>query len=412
MQLAVIASMKRGLEHFVYREICELSRRGVSIRLLPTKQGPGLYGPRPEWNVCTWRAWQVIASQPLRLARTPWRYLATLVAAIRYRAIVDFFLAAYFAPRARDADAIYATFGDRKLFVGYFCKLLLDKPLTVTIHAYELYLNPNPRLLPVALDACDQIVAVTQYNRELLRDRYGIAPERVEVVRLSVDLDQYRPAEKFVVLIVAFFVEKKGHEVLFEAVKKMGRDDVEVWVVGGSGGSSCDVDVPAMVRRLGLESQVALFGKLSGTALRAVYHACDVFCLPSRFDSQGEAEGFPTVLIEAMACGKPVVTTRHVEIPRIVGQILVDENDADGLAEALERARASAALRDELGERNRELAEMYFSQRNVDRKVDLLNRLADPHAIPLKDGSESDGTCRAGGGPETVTNRIPEKQLS
>ena len=82
-----------------------------------------------------------------------------------------------------------------------------------------------------------------------------------------------------------------------------------------------------------MQSQVAFFGKLSGTALRAVYHAADVFCLPSRHDSDGCAEGFPTVLIEAMACGKPVVTTRHVEIPRIVEQILVDENDVDGLAE-------------------------------------------------------------------------------
>ncbi len=379
--------MKRGLEHFVYREMCELARRGCSIGLFPTKQGPGLYGPRPEWDVCGWRMWRVVASQPLRLVRMPLRYLTALVIAIRYRALVEFFLAAYFAPQMREADAVYATFGDRKLFVGYFCKRLLDKPLAVTIHAYELYLNPNPRLFPVALAACDQIMTVTEYNRELLRDRWGVAPERVDVVRLSIALDQYRPTKKFVVLIVAFFVEKKGHETLLEAVKRLGRDDVEVWIVGGDGGSASSVDVPAMVGRLGLESQVAFFGKLSGTALRAVYHACDVFCLPSRFDSRGEAEGFPTVLVEAMACGKPVVTTRHVEIPRIVEQILVDENDPEALAEALERLRQSVALRDQLGARNRELAEEHFSTRNVDRTAELLTGLAAPrHPSRQEDG--------------------------
>ena len=131
-----------------------------------------------------------------------------------------------------------------------------------------------------------------------------------------------------------------------------------------------------MVKQLGMESQVALFGTLSGTALKAVYHACDVFCLPSRPDSRSVPEGFPTVIIEAMACGKPVVTTRYVEIPRIVEQILVDENDVDGLAAALERVYQSTSLRDQLGARNRELAETHFSPANVDQTLRLFKQIS------------------------------------
>ncbi|MEZ6081284.1 MAG: carbamoyltransferase N-terminal domain-containing protein [Pirellulaceae bacterium] len=73
------------------------------------------------------------------------------------------------------------------------------------------------------------------------------------------------------------------------------------------------------------------FGPLSGTALKAVYHACDVFCLPCHFEKDGLGEGFPVVLIEAMACGKPVISTRHVEIPNVIKRLLVDEKDVDGL---------------------------------------------------------------------------------
>jgi colanic acid/amylovoran biosynthesis glycosyltransferase len=79
-----------------------------------------------------------------------------------------------------------------------------------------------------------------------------------------------------------------------------------------------------------------------------------------------------------MACGKPVVTTRHVEIPRIVEQILVDENDVHGLAEALERVYQSPSLRRELGQRNRELAEEHFSLRNVGHTAELLARMTEP----------------------------------
>ena len=400
MHLGVILSMKSGLEHFVYREVSELASRGAKISLFPSKNRPGLYNPRPEWRCHSWKIWRVLLSQPMRFATTPLRYLALLCEAIRYRAIVDFMLAAHFAPHMRKVDVIHATFGDRKLFIGYFCKRFTGKPLAVTIHAYELYRNPNPNLFRIALAACDQIMTVSEYNRELLASRFGVPAERVRVVRLSIDLDEYRPVKKFIVLIVAFFVEKKGHDVLFEAIKKMERADVEVWVVGGSGGSSTEVDVPGLAKQFGLESQIAFFGKLSGTALKAVYHACDVFCLPSRFDQFGEGEGFPTVIIEAMACGKPVVTTKHVEIPRIVEQIVVEENDADALAEALERVYHSSALGERLGARNRELAEEYFSNRNIAEKLGVFQQLAaNPAASlsssPLREDSAIQSTCNS-----------------
>ena len=376
MRIGVIASMKKGLEHFVYTEISFFAASGLSISLFPTKHGLGLYSPRAEWKLYQWNVLAVVVLQPYFFLRAPLKYLRLLFEAFFIGALTEFVLACYFSRHMTDVDVIYSTFGDRKLFVGYFCKQISHKPLVVTIHAYELYQNPNPTLFRRALACCDQIITVTEYNREYLSRHFGIDPLTVEVVRRSVDIEEYRPERKFVILIVGFFVERKGHEILFKAVRQLGRSDVEIWVVGDEGAENVSVDVPAIARELAIDHQVAFFGKLSGNALKAAYRACDVFCLPCRTDSTGVAEGFPVALMEAMAFGKPVITTRHVEIPRIIEQIVVAEDDVQGLADAIGQVYSSASLCQQLGAANRRTAEQMFSPANAVRAADLLRRFS------------------------------------
>jgi colanic acid/amylovoran biosynthesis glycosyltransferase len=377
MHVGVITSMKKGLDLFVYRELLSLAEHGIMISLFPTRHALGLYNARKEWTLRRWHPLQVVLWQPYFLLRSPALYCRLLWEAVTVGGLVDIALAWHFARQMGDVDVIYAVCGDHKFFIGYFCKRIMGRPLAVEIHAYELYRNPNPRLFARALSACDQVITVTEYNERLLVDQYGVNPSKVEVVRITVDTEEYKPAEKFIVLIVSFFDERKGHEVLFEAIRRLAREDIEVWVVGGDDGRAGSVDVRRQAAELGVGSQVAFFGMLGGNALKAAYRECDVFCLPCRKDSRGVSEGFPTVLAEAMAFGKPVITTRHVEIPAIIDEIVVGENDVEALAEAIQRVYRSAQLRRRLGKKNRAVAEKLFSTRNTELTASVLRKLAE-----------------------------------
>ena len=375
LHIGVFASLKRGFEHFIYRELTILEQNGAEISVYPTKVGAGLYGPRPTWNYHPWNALTVALANLITAVTRPGKYFPLLLEAMRLSALVDFALAVNFSRQLSGVNVLYATFGDRKFFVAYFCKRLTGLPLVCTIHAYEIYQNPNPRMFAHALPFADQVITVSKYNFQQLKDRYGVEGNDLELIRCCIDTQEYRPEEKFKILIVGFFAERKGHEVLFQAIRQLGRDDFEVWVVGGPGAETESIDVKALCAQYGLESQVAFFGPLSGTALKAVYHACDVFCLPCHFEKDGLGEGFPVVLIEAMACGKPVISTRHVEIPNVIQRVLVDEKDVKGLAQALLQVYHSPQLRAELSQESRQTAIDYFSATNVDQTAAIFQKV-------------------------------------
>jgi colanic acid/amylovoran biosynthesis glycosyltransferase len=84
-----------------------------------------------------------------------------------------------------------------------------------------------------------------------------------------------------------------------------------------------------------------------------------------------------------MAYGKPIITTRHTEIPRVVEHLLVDEQNLPQLVEALERVYHSASLRKELGIRSRELAEEHFSPHNVTDRLNLFASLVGAQVQPM-----------------------------
>ncbi len=362
LRVAYIVSMKSGLPAWNFREIDILLRNGVDIWLYPTKLTPGTNMPRPEWRVRKPNVLRTLLVQPRAFIKNPAKYFNLLLLAIKMHTVVEFLLAEDYAQemKANEIEHIHCHFGDRKFFIGYFCHRILSLPLSVTVHAYEITMNPNPKMFKLAAAACDTIVVQSEFNKNEIIKRFGVDETKIRLIRGHGDVCDERLHRSVKVLIAAGFTEKKGHDILFKAIKKLNRDDIIVWVAGGG-----KLDVPKMAKEIGVDDKVMFLGSLGKDLLQIVYESCDIFVHPSRTTAQGDREGIPVAIMEAMAHRKPVISTRHAGIPELLPEILVDENDVDGLAKAIAFLADNPEVRKEMGERNYQIIKRDFSDAAV-----------------------------------------------
>ena len=372
-KLAYVTSMATGgLSGFNYRELAEMKRLGTDITLFITKFTAGPYMPPKEIPVYTVNPMRVLLSQLKDLLSSPQEYLRLFIESLRSRTVVDFLIAQRWAPIMQQAEVnwIHCHWGDHKLYIGYYCHQIVGIPLSVTLHGYDLYANPNWKMFERSLKACAQIITISEYNRRMLIDKYGELGKRVKVIRLSADLPADPDTEEKMkrVLIVGGFQHRKGYDILMEALHILNRDDIHLWVVGYKG----PVDVAGLIKKYGLQGKVTILGAVSDEVLKLLYVFCDIFCLPSRFGPDGIGEGLPVALMEAMSYGKPIVSTHHTGIPELVPEILVEENNPQELAQAIAKLADDAGSRRGMGRRNRSIVASDYSNANVKQLLEAL----------------------------------------
>ena len=364
MRVAYLCSMKRGLPVFLYREVDRLRTLGVDVHLYIMRGGSGVAMPEPDWPVVRIRPLLLVLRHVALFARSPNRYLSTLLKALRHRLLLHFAEAGYFLRdlEASSVDVLYCFEGKHALWIAELLRAWRRLPTVVIVHAEMVALQSRLGFTREAAQNCHKIITISEYNRARLKERFGIPDEKLEVVRLW---SPYKRDDRVKVLLVGEWSERKGHSVLLDAMSTLDPAQYLLWVVGGGAWSEDVVDVPAEVEKRGMGEMVTLWGHVPERTLKVLYQQADIFALPSRTTREGVSEGIPVALMEAMSYGLPVVSTLHTGIPELVEEILVPEADPHALREVLVRLAESPSLRSELGRRNREIIETRFSERNV-----------------------------------------------
>lgn len=305
----------------------------------------------------------------------------------RLHGLTHFFGGMYLVPELRRAGVkhFHAHFGQNPTTLAMTAAEYLGIPFSMTIHARDLFVDTA--LLPAKLERAKFVVTISEYNRRLLRElAYSTAAaEKIRVLHCGIDIHAFEERQHAkeeapstrapVFFAVGRLVEKKGYVYLVEAAKILKERGVpfEVKVIGGGPDETL---LAARVSELGVEDCVRLEGSMPQEDLLPLLKQADAFVLPCVLAKDGDQDGIPVSLMEAMAYGVPCVSTGVSGVPELIEDgkegLLVPQKDGLALANALEKLARDPELRRKLGKAGRLKVEREFTLQGLAGKLDEL----------------------------------------
>jgi colanic acid/amylovoran biosynthesis glycosyltransferase len=313
-----------------------------------------------------------------RFAEALWNALTGRRESVRNRAVGLFHLmvACHWASGVDpdDVSLIHSQWIHSGGTVAMYGAWLLGKPFSFTGHAADLF--RERAALADKIERAAFIVCISNFHREFFL-KHGARPEQLHIVYCGIDTSHFSPrlrersqGEPFRIRSSGRLVEKKGFAWLIRACELLHDRGVNFeCVIAGSG--PLETSLRDQIQAAHLEQRVSVTGKpLNQEDIPEFMHGGDVYCLPCVWASDDDVDGLPQMLMEAMACGLPAISTRLVGIPDLILHeetgLLVEPNRADEVADAIVRLMNDGALSKRVAEAGRQ---------HVLRTFDLANCL-------------------------------------
>lgn len=271
-------------------------------------------------------------------------------------------------------------------------------PFAVVFHGDDLSrtleLN-GPGIYRRLFEEADLLLPVSRLWASRLAD-LGAPRDKILVHRMGIDVDRFAmrtplpaPSQRLRLVSVGRLVPKKGTAVTLKALRLLRDENPELAVtLDVLGGGPLLQELRDLADSLGLGDAVSFHGPQPREAVRGALSEADAFVLPSLTAPDGDMEGVPVAIMEAMAMGVPVVSTRHSGIPELVEHgrtgLLSKEGDVDGLARCLRILIDRPELvADMVQAARRKIEADYNNARLAHRLSDLLTTLAAARTSPV-----------------------------
>jgi len=381
---------------FVDREVATLREMGINIEIYSLWRSKGPLSPEQqqiekEINTLFPLKFKTALKGHLRfILRKPVNYFSTLIYLLtrphptfrsHWRTLKHFHQGIYAASLLADKpiDHIHAHFLNQSATIALIASRLLNVNYSVTVHASsELF--SRPMMIQEKLHRAKFVATCTDYNRKYLEvmSNNGLAG-KLKVIYHGLDAQLYQrkqppPSGKPVIIAVGQLRERKGFSYLIDACEILKRWGIE-YECRIIGDGPLRPELERKIHQQNVEDTVTLCGALSQAAVREQYEEATIFTMPAVLGKDGDRDGIPNVILEAMAMELPVIATRHSGIPEVVKDqengILVPPENSNALAAAIQKLIKDPALRIKFGKQGRKtILEQFDPWKNAQKLVE------------------------------------------
>jgi glycosyltransferase involved in cell wall biosynthesis len=296
--------------------------------------------------------------------------------------------------RRKNLHHVHAPFASEAATVARLASRLAGVPYSFTARAKDIFhKSVRDDDLRCKLADAAGVITISDYHLDYLRSTYGPLAAHVQRIYNGLDLDEFSycpPVDRPpVILAVGRLVEKKGFDDLIDACALLfERGCLFRCRIIGAG--ALRPALQAQIERLGLQGRVELTGPVpQGEVIKEMHNAA-LLAVPCIIGADGDRDGLPNVIQEALAVGTPVISTDVTGIPEVVRDgetgLQVPQHDPAALAAAMERLLGDAALRVRLAAAARRLMEAEFNiHHNAARRRAIFRGVARPSVKVLQE---------------------------
>ena len=361
---------------FTLNELIEIERAGHQITVFSVEPSPGGVTSGHNWKV---HYFDEFANESCRKG---------IFGAIRFKydtgpgigkRFFDRFEERFFSFRniarvIRDYDVIHAAFGNRPATAAMILSRLSGVPFTFETHAYDLFVD-----FPFAeekIRGAERIFTISNYNRNYLIERYKCPPSKIVVKRVTFNQEycegflNKKKVDNLIVSACRFHPIKaldraiESFGVLYKKSKSLR------YIIAGDGELRNELE--EKVKKMRLSRAVIFPGRLSNKEVLDHIAQATIFLSLSTISEDGDRDGIPTSLVEAMYLRTPVISTGISGIPELIDDgihgFLVDPEDVHRVADTMQRLLDDRDLREKLGENGRaRIIEEYDVVKNMEK---------------------------------------------